>query len=564
MQKIKTAVEMYTLLPRYKEIIAVLFKYGFGEILELVHLKKRLDIEDDPEKQNKDFHSKPMPVRFRLALEELGPTFVKFGQILSSRRDLVTDEILEELTKLQNEVPPFPGEEAKRIIEHDLECPLDEIFLEFEIVPIAAASMAQVHRAVLQSGEVVAVKVQRPGIKDKIDSDLHILQDVAKLIEKYSEELKVLNPEDVVKEFAKTIRAEQDFRIEAQNIARFGKQFSRSTFVKVPKVYEDLCTEHVLTMEFLECHKIEDPEYIRKQGIDPIKLSERLSRLIFQQIFEFGFFHGDPHPGNIGATKNETVVVYDYGMMGNLTIEFRQDIATLIVGLAEKDHRRVSQALLGMSVSGFAEDLPKLESDVVVFSEQYLDKPLKDLKLGYVFNRLIHLLAEHHLRMKGEFYLGIKALTQVEALGQILNPNLNFVRFGKPFATKVMIDKYDPAKIFKNFYFGAIECVESLKDFPIELRNFARQVKNGQYSIPLEHKIDPEGYEPLRQTLNHIANRIANALITSALLIGSSILCLAKVPPVVHDIPLLGVIGFAIGTWLGIRLMLAIWKRGGY
>ncbi len=565
LKQLRAAAEVYHHLPRYHEIFHVFFKYGFGDILKMVHLQKILEIKDShlPAKQT-ELHDLPPPVRFRMVLEELGPTFVKLGQILSTRRDLVNEQFVQELHKLQDEVKPFPGKEACRVIEEELERPIHEIFKELDEKPAASASMAQVHRAVLKSGEIVAVKVQRPDIAETIAVDLAIMLDVAKFFDKHVEEIAVLNPVGVVREFSKTLWAEQDFTNEARNLDRFAKQFRGNRNIRVPKLHHKLSTDRVMVMEFITGLPIDQPGKLRAHHIDPVKLSERISKLIFQQMFEYGFFHADPHPGNMTILPGGMLCLYDYGMMGMLNPTFREDIATMVLGLVEKDNRMVTRSLLGMSEQGFADDPKKLEMDVEAFSEHYLDRPLKDLKLGFVLNRLLDVLMQHKLRMLSDFYLGIKALSQVEALGSILNPDLNFIRFGQPFATAVIEQKYDIWRLLKNMYHSFAEYWDFMRDLPVDLHDLYQKLKTGRYNIPIEHRIDPQGFEPMRNTMNHIANRLSNTIFASALMIGASILILANMPPLFHGVSLFGVVGLSLATLMGVRLFISIWKRGGF
>ena len=561
---ISAANEIYSRLPRYKEIICVLYKYGFGEMLKLVNLQSSLEIKDDEVSKAEDLiQKKSAAERFRMALEELGPTFVKFGQILSSRRDLVDEALFLELRKLQTRVPPFPGKEAVKIIEEQLGRPIDELFREFDETPIASASLAQVHRAVARGGAVLAIKIQRPGIAEVIEHDLAILGDVARFLEKHVETIAALNPVGVVEEFSKTICIELDFTHEARNMERFAKQFHGNRTIRVPVVHRELSTGKVLTMEYISGYAIDDPSILRKHQIDPVKLADRAAKLMYQQMFQFGFFHADPHPGNMMALKGDVIALYDYGMMGRLTPLFREKIASMIMGLNDRNNRQVMRSLLGMSDENDMADTKELESDVEAFTEEHMSGVLKDLRIGLILNRLLEVLMKHKLRMKAEFYLGIKALSQIEAIGVMLSPDLNFIKIGKPYATEALEKKWNFHDLLYNSSEMLDVSVDVLKTMPFDLHELYQKIRSGKYSIPVKHMIDPEGYEPLRQTLNHITNRIAHAIVLSSLLILSGLLFVSHVPPRWRDIPVLAIIclGIACFTWL--RQRWSIHKHGG-
>lgn len=564
LNQIKSAVEFASHLPRYREIVGILMKYGFADVLKLVALQRFLGIEDATVTPHETgILSEPLPVRMRMALEELGPTFVKFGQIVSSRRDLVTDEYYVELCKLQASVPPFPGKQAKKIVSQELGFPLNVIFSEFSDEPVGSASIGQVHAARLPNGTKVAVKVQRPDIEKVIELDLAILQDLARFVEKHVPDLSGVNPVSVIEEFSATLIKELDFTNEAVNAERFAKQFEGNQWIKVPGIFRDYTTSKVLTMEFLTGRDVVDVEGLKRAGIDPIELSEHITNLIYEQIFDHGFFHADPHPGNMMVMDDGATGLIDYGMMGTFTPAFRSSVAHLIAGLAEKNHQLVMRSILEMSEESYSATPTRMLADVEAFSDAHLNRPLRDINLGVVLNKLLELLRSNNLRMKGAFYLGIKALTQVEAIGRTLNPDLNFIVLGEPYATKLIQGKYSPTRIFGLLKTLANESIDFLEDFPHDFRNLYQKIKHGKASIPLEHKIDPQGFEPLRKTLDMIANRLTNAILAASVLICSSILMLAKLPPKIGEIPIFGLIGLIWGGYMCLRLVLSIWKHGG-
>jgi ubiquinone biosynthesis protein len=551
---IHSALEFAAQVPRYTEILKVLFKYGFSDFLKLVALQRVMGIEaTEMPKHDSGLLAKPPEERLRLALEELGPTFIKLGQILSSRRDLVTGDYYSELCKLQDKVPTFSGKEAKRIFNEEIGVSVRKAFAEFDEEPMAGASIAQVHRATTHEGAVVAVKIQRPDIQPLIERDLSILQDLASLLEKHAPDIAAINPRGVVKEFSETLRNELDFTNEADNAERFASQFDDSEAISVPAVLREFSSKKVLTMEFISGYPVNDPKVLRRHRIDPILLSESISKLIFEQIFVHGFFHGDPHPGNMTVLHPGVVGLYDFGMMGEFSMGFRSSVANLIAGLVEKDNRQVMSALVDMSEKGTLVDSEKMLRDVEEFSNKNLTKPLSQIHLSAVFNKLLELLRDQHLRMKGSFYLGIKALSQIEAIGRELNPDLNFVVIGEPYAIKLLEVKYRPEHFLRILKKISSTSLDILDDFPGDFRILWKSLRRGEINIPLQHKIDSKGFEPLRKTLNTTFNRLGNAILAAAVLICSSNLISSDLPPKVWGIPVIGLAGLLWGIWMCLR-----------
>jgi ubiquinone biosynthesis protein len=562
LEEVKSAVGFAHLLPRYRQIIQILWKHGFGEVLKLVVLQKIVGM-DEKALNEKAAHEELLPVRVRLALEELGPTFIKFGQVLSSRRDLISDELYIELCKLHDHVPPFDSELAREIVETELGKPVKQLFSSFAAKPIAGASIAQVHVAKMKDGTKVAVKVQRPDIRKVIDLDLAILHDLARFTEKHVTDLSGMNPVGVVEEFSESLLRELDFDHEAENAARYRTQFKGNRSIKVPKVFEEYSTSRVLTLEFISGLSITDPATLRRHKIDPVKLGERLADLIYEQVLDFGFFHGDPHPGNLCVLPKGVVGVMDFGMMGRFAPSLRASIANLLAGLVQKDHPQVMNAILEISKERYAEDSDKMLSDVEAFTDLHLTQSLKDINLGEVLNKLLDLLRNNRLRMNGSFYLGVKALTQVEAIGRILDPDINFIERGEPYARPMIERKYEYPHLIelaKRALSGGLDFAEH---FPTDFRNLYQRFKAGKLTIPIEHRIDPDGFNPMRETLHSIANLLATAVLTASVLICSSILILAAMPPLVWGVSLFGFLGLAWGTTMGLRLAVHVWRHGG-
>ena len=559
-KKIGAINKTYRHLNRYQGILRVLFKYGFSDVLERLHIDQYLEsgLQMINRKPREQIDKLSRPERLRMSLEELGPTFIKFGQVLSTRSDFIPPEYLFELAKLQDDVPPFSYEDVESIFLAEMGHKPEELFAEFKREPVAAASIGQVHEGVLRDGDKVVVKVQRPEIEKIIAVDLEILAHIAALMEKYLEELQGHRPTSIVEEFARTISKEIDYSVEIGNIERFAKQFERSKTIYVPEVYRDLSCERILTMENIQGVKASDVDQLRKQGTDLPLVAERGTNLIMEQIFVHGFFHADPHPGNIFILPDNLICFLDFGMMGRLSRQNRDDFTDLVLYIVARNERKVMESVL--KLTNHYEDINRdaLSRDLSEMLDRYLYLPLKELDAGKILQDLLELVSRHQIFFKPNFYLMMKAITTVEGVGRILDPDLELLKLAQPFMKKVKSDRLRLNRIAEEAGLATSEYVDLLRDLPEELRSILSQLRQGRMKLEFEHR----GLSDLRVALDQVSNRISFAIVLASLIIGSSLIILSGIPPKWNDIPIIGLIGFLLAGVMGFWLLLSILRHG--
>jgi ubiquinone biosynthesis protein len=550
----------YRHLNRYHRILRVLFKYGFNDLVDRLHIDQYLEsgLQMINRKPREQIARLSRPERLRLVFEELGPTFIKLGQLLSTRPDLIPAEYLDELAKLQDDIPPFSVDEVRSIFRDELGCLPDDLFHYFDSEPLAAASIGQVHRARLDDGAEVVVKVQRPGIENIIAVDLEILAHIADLMEQYLEEVQGHRPSAIVHEFARSLSREIDFAIELANIQRFARQFEGNPAIYVPLVYPELSTDRILVMEYIVGIKSSLVDDLREQGYDLVLIAERGANLVMEQIFVHGFFHADPHPGNIFILPDNVICFIDFGQMGRLSLKDREDFTDLVLDLVAGNEGRIVGGVLKVTVQLGEVDRESLAQDLGNLMDMYLYRPLGELEAGKILQDLLDLVSRHKLSFKPSLYLMLKALSTVEGVGLVLDPRLELIRLAKPFMRKIRMNRMHPGRIAEDVSQTGSAYLHLLRELPEDLRVILTQLRSGRMRIGFEHR----GLQALGSALDRVSNRIAFAIVLAALIVGSSLIILSDIPPHWHEIPVIGLIGFMVAGVMGFWLLLSIIRHG--
>ncbi|MBI1310150.1 AarF/ABC1/UbiB kinase family protein [bacterium] len=540
-------------LGRMRQIVSVLLNYGFGDLVDRLHLRGYVRLGQRLLRRK----GEPTPPlsraqRVRLALEELGPTFVKFGQVLSTRPDLIPPDFIEELKHLRENVPPFSGDLAVQLITEAIgsgRAQIEDISTE----PIAAGSLAQVHTARHSDGTKLAIKILRPGIRSEIETDLDLMHEFATLLQRYVPEFRVIDPVGLVRHFERVIRREQNLIREARTVEEFSRLFREDATLKVPRVYTELCSDSVLVMEFIDGIRVDDREELAAYRISPRAIAANGARIFLKQAFEFGVFHGDPHPGNIRILPDGSICLLDYGMIGMLDEQTRDLLIDLLMSIAKRDVARAVALVQKVGQPHDSLDVALLNADVRDFIESYYGIELGQLNLGSMLNDFVRILTTHGMSCPGDLMLLIRALVTLDGVGRSLDPDFNLAAILRPFVEAAVRRRYDPRRIASGIFDELRTLANVACQLPVSLERTLDKLSHNELRIQLEHR----RLDQLINELDRSGNRIVIGLILSALIVASALLFRAGSGPAWISVSV-----FAISAFLGIWLIYGVFRSG--
>ena len=537
-------------IKRIKKLSDVLMKYGFEEILSRSELEKRLPkrIVRRNREKIKDIKSRTIYERVRMALEEMGPAYVKFGQMLSNRNDILPEEMISELQKLQDKVEIQEVDIRKKLVE-ELNIIPEEYFQSIDEEPMASASIGQVFRAVLKNGEKVVLKVRRDNIDNVVETDLIIMKDMAKFLEKYDVNAKNMNLLYIVESFENMLKKELSLINERKNMERFENNFKENEHIHVPVVYKELSNNRILCMEFIEGIKITDKEKLEEEGFNPKEIASLGLELYIKQVMKYGFFHADPHPGNIFLGKDGKVIFIDFGAMGTLYPYEIELLEELTLNFLQKDVKKMIATIKELALDYNISDEKRLERGFYDILSMVDGTSLEEINLTEIMERVKTLLSQNQVLLSEDVYLLVKGIGQIEGIGRHLNPQLNIMQEIGKNAQEIMVKRMSPKYILEKGMGKVGEFSENWLTLPSDLKRLLEKIQNNE----LKHRHELVGFENFQK----IAERLVMGLVLSSLIIGSSILVLANMPPHINGISVLGVLGFVISGILGANMIMS-------
>ncbi|MGL6069834.1 ABC1 kinase family protein [Craterilacuibacter sp.] len=546
-------------LPRLREITAILVHHGLGRFAERLGLSSAMAqvAKLFSHTQVEAAASIPTPVRLRLAFEELGPTFIKLGQILSTRVDVFPPEWIAEFEKLQNRVPPIAASQVKALVSKALGRPLDEVFDDFEVEPIGAASIAQVHKARLKDGTVVAIKLRRPHIVAKVEADLRILDHLAYLIEMEFPETRHYQAREIVAQFARSLKRELDLAAEGRSMDRFARDFREDPYIVVPRVHWDYSNSEINVQDYIAGIAGGRLELLAAAGLDAGLLARRGADAVLKMILINGFFHADPHPGNVFYLADNRIAFIDFGMVGRLSHVRRDEIVDLLSALARRDERAMSDALIEWTGRNPVDE-QRFAYDVSELMFQYEHVPLGQLNISQLIIDIMALIRDHHIVLPADLAMLFKALITLEGLGRQLDPDFYLVDQLTPFVHTLIKARYHPKALAQKGRQSLSDGIAMLAGLPHDLIRMARDVRQGKFRINLDlARLDNFGRQ-----IDKSSNRLTMGIVTGCLIIGSSIVMTVNAGPMLFGLPLFGFLGFMVAMLNSLWLIFSIWRAG--
>lgn len=556
-RSIPSIPQLYRNVRRWTEILSVLSKYGLADWLSRLNIDFVKDTVRSPEGGSlaRESHE----TRIRLACNELGPTFIKLAQILSTRPDLIGHPLADELSKLQSNTSADPFSHIKATVETELGQSIDQLFRNFDHTPIASASIGQVHRAVLNDGRQVVVKVQHADIERRVNTDLEILAGLAQLAEMV-DEFKPYRPIEVVAEFSRTMRRELEFGREERNLNQFAAMFEQDPYVHIPQAITAYCTPRVLTMDYIEGIKIDDVARLNHASVDTELVARRLAEIYLRMIFQEGFFHADPHPGNILVQRGNVIALIDFGMVGRISERSREDIEEMLLAIISRDVPMLSTLIRRLGSTPPDIDEAQFSNDIAEFVGQYAHSSLERFSIGAALRDMTSIIRRHRILLPSEVALLIKVLISLEGTGRRLSPQLSVIELMRPFRKSLMLRRMNPARQARKLRRIYLQLEQLAEDFPSRLATIMEQIQSGKFDVHVDHR-----------RLGPTANRLVMGMLTSALFLGSSLMLSNKVPPVIfpgegywgiQDLSVFGFAGLLASLMIGVRLVIAIRKSG--
>jgi len=543
---------------RYSEILGVLVRYGFADMVRKIDGGVRFRSKN-LQRQKGNW---TRPKRMRRALEELGPTFVKIGQLLSHRPDILASDWITEFEKLRSMVPPVGSKEIFEVLEEELGAPPEEVFQNFNPSPIASASIAQVHRAKLLSKTPtthaidVAVKIQRPGIRRTIEVDLFILRDMARILERTSSSIAQFKPVEAIRELEYALLQELDFRNEAENLRCFRRNFEDNPLVKAPEPFPHYSSRRVLTMSFIDGIPVGDCLGHDSKGVDRTAIARLGAEAVLRQIFEHRFFHSDPHGGNILIIPGNKIAFLDFGQVGTILPSQRIFLADILEAMINSDVPHAVRAVFTWSGYREPEFIRRFTMDMELLIQRYITRPFGRIEIGEVFSAMVNLIKHYEIEIPSNFYLLAKALLTIESIASALEPSFDFKQISTPFVREMIAKELSPTKIAKKIVQTSGDTLRLMQNLPNEAFDILRMIREGR----IRTEVEIRNTKILITTLRKVITRLSVSVFLAAMIMGSSILVQSRIPPLILGIPAIGILGFMISGLIGILFLVNLWR----